>query len=288
MRIENHKIPGIWYGQSANLGARRQNPPVVIVLHYTAGWNGKASRDWLMGAAAGSSNRGSSAHVVIDRDGAAWQIAPFDRTAWHAGPSRYGTLEGLNAHSVGIEFVNPGWLKPNGLGDFTDAYGKRLSERALKKAGGYHMAPQPRVGSGRFAWPLYPEAQIETGIDVVQALVGQYPIRAIVSHEEIDTRGWKTDPGPAFPMERFRALLGEAEDREPAAVVTAGRLNLRGGPGATFEKVVPPGTLLKGTRVKIMQRAGDWAFVAPENPDGREGAVTGWVHAAYIAPEFAA
>ena len=51
---------------------------------------------------------------------------------------------------------------------------------------------------------------------------------------------------------------------------------------------MPPGTLLKGTRVKVMQRQGDWAFVAPESPDGREGVVTGWVHAAYIAPVIAA
>lgn len=288
MRIENHKIPGLWYGQSSNLGARREKPPVVIVLHYTTGWNGKASRDWLMGTAGGTINTRSSAHVVVDRDGTAWQIAGFDRTAWHAGPSRYGELQGLNSHSIGIEFVNAGWMKPNGLGDFIDAYGKRMNARALNKAGGYTLAPHGRVGSGAFAWPLYPEAQIAMGLDIVQALIAAYPIAAIVSHEEIDTRGWKTDPGPAFPMERFRALMGEAADREEVHVVTAGRLNLRGGPGTGYEKIVPPGVLLRGTRLKLLKREGDWAFVAPERGDGEEGSITGWVHAAYIAPKFTA
>lgn len=287
MRITNHRIPGIWHGQTSNLGAAREKPPIIIVLHYTAGWNAKASRNWLMGKAGGTANRGSSAHIVIDRDGAAWQIAPFNRTAWHAGPSRYGTLEGINHYSVGIEFANVGWLKPNGLGDFVDAYGKRFSPRMLEKAGGYMLAPHARVGSGEFAWQSYPEAQLLTGLDVVQALVNAYPIQAIVSHEEIDTRGWKTDPGPAFPMERFRMLLGEAKDREPAMVVTAGRLNLRGGPGAGYEKIVPPGTLLKGTHVKVLGRDGAWVFVAPEAADGREGALRGWVHGAYIAPLIA-
>lgn len=284
MRIENHKISGLWYGQSSNLGVRREKPPIIIVLHYTTGWNGKASRDWLMGEAGGTTNRGSSAHMVIDRDGMAWQIAPFDRSAWHAGPSRYGELQGLNSHSVGIEFVNAGWMKPNGLGDYIDAYGRRMNDRALKKAGGYMLAPHRRVGSGAFAWPLYPEAQIATGLEIVQALIAAYPIAAIVSHEEIDTRGWKTDPGPAFPMMRFQALMGEAADREEAYVVTAGRLNLRGGPGTGYEKIVPPSVLLRGTRLKLLQREGGWAFVAPENADGEEGAIRGWVHSTYIAP----
>ena len=287
MRIGNHRISGIWYRQSSNLGAAREKPPVVIVLHYTTGWNGKASRNWLMGEAGGTSNRGSSAHIVVDRDGTAWQIAPFNRTAWHAGPSRYGELQGLNSHSVGIEFVNAGWMKPNGLGDYIDAYGRRMNDRALKKAGGYMLAPHARVGSGNFAWPLYPEAQLETGLEIVQALISAYPIAAIVSHEEIDTRGWKTDPGPAFPMARFQGLMGEAADREEAYVVTAGRLNLRGGPGTAFEKIVPPGMLLRGTRLRVLKREGDWAFVAPERADGAEGSIRGWVHGGYIAPMIA-
>ncbi|TPW29477.1 hypothetical protein FJU08_14185 [Martelella alba] len=288
MKISNHKMPAIWYRQSSNIGAEREKPPIVIVLHYTTGWNGKASRDWLMGAAGGSENRNSSAHVVIDRDGTAWQIAGFNRTAWHAGPSRYGEIEGLNHVSVGIEFVNPGWLKPNGLGDFVDPYGRRMTRKKLEAAGGYLLSPHARVGGGTYAWPLFPEAQVEMGLAIVQSLIAAYPIRAIVSHEEIDTRGWKTDPGPAFPFDRFRSLLGEVSDREESQVVTAGRLNLRGGPGTSYEKIVPPGSLLKGTRVKILKRDRGWAYVAPEDRSGREGDLRGWVHGSYIAPSAGA
>ncbi|TCT35506.1 N-acetylmuramoyl-L-alanine amidase [Martelella mediterranea] len=286
MRIINHKIPDIWYGRSSNLGAARERPPVAIVLHYTTGWNGKASRDWLMGSAGGTTNRSSSAHIVVDRDGVAWQIAEFNRTTWHAGPSRYGALEGLNGFSIGIEFVNSGWLKPTGHGEFVDAFGKRFTDRSLKKLGGYLLAPHARVGSATYAWPVFPKAQIETGMDIVRALLAAYPIRAIVTHEEIDTRGWKTDPGPAFPIERFRELAGEADDRERCHIVTAGRLNLRGGPGLAFEKIIPPGTLLKDTRIKVLAREKEWAFVTPVNSAGLEGNLRGWVHGRYIAPAF--
>lgn len=284
MQVKQDRIASLWYGRSSNLGAKREKPPTIIVLHYTTGWNGKASRNWLMGEAGGTSNRSSSAHIVIDRDGTSWQIAEFTRTAWHAGPSRYGTIEGVNAHSIGIEFVNAGWLKPNGHGDFVDTYGKRFTDRDLRRTGGYVKAAHSRVGNGEYAWPLFPEAQLDAGAEIVQALLAAYPIAAIVTHEEIDTRGWKTDPGPAFPVERFRALLGEAADREPPHLVTATRLNLRGGPGTGFEKIIPPGILLKDTRVRVLAREGGWAYVVLENVHGETGGLRGWVYSSYIAP----
>ena len=84
MRIENHRIPGIWHRQSSNLGAAREKPPVVIVLHYTAGWNGKASRDWLMGEAP-FDKRSSEDAFFVARDAAHRRLARACARAVRAG-----------------------------------------------------------------------------------------------------------------------------------------------------------------------------------------------------------
>lgn len=44
-----------------------------------------------------------SAHVVIRRNGEVVQCVPFDERAWHAGPSRWNGLSGLNDQAIGIE-----------------------------------------------------------------------------------------------------------------------------------------------------------------------------------------
>ena len=49
MEIKSHRIDGIWYKQSANIGDRIK--PTLLVTHYTTGWSGQGSRDWLLGAA---------------------------------------------------------------------------------------------------------------------------------------------------------------------------------------------------------------------------------------------
>ena len=44
-----------------------------------------------------------SAHVLIKRDGHCVQYVPFDKRAWHAGKSAYGSRERCNDFSIGIE-----------------------------------------------------------------------------------------------------------------------------------------------------------------------------------------
>lgn len=294
MQVRNHRIDDIWYRQTRNLSAGRIMPK-VLVTHYTTGWSGTGSRDWLLGAAGGTSNTGSSAHVVIDRDGTAWQIAPFNRRAWHAGPSKYGSLEGLNTHSIGLEFVNPGWLKPNGHGGWVDSFGNRRTRDQLEEFGGYVERAHARVGSDVFVWPLYTPEQIATGLEIARAVLRRYPIRAVATHEEIDTRGWKTDPGPAFPQEAFTDLVDarapDGDDEPERYLVSATRLNIRGGPGTDNDRIEPPGSLPRDTAVRIMRREGSWAFVEVIAPrgghDGLEPGLRGWVSADYLDLDFA-
>ena len=286
MDIRNHRINDIWYRQSSNISGRIT--PKVIVTHYTTGWSGTASRDWLLGAAGKTANAGSSAHVVIDRDGSAWQIAPFDRRAWHVGPSRHGNLADLNSHSVGLEFVNPGWLRPDGSGGWADSHGVRKTTPELGSFGGFTEAAQVRVGPQIYAWPLFSAAQIATGLAIVRALVRKYPIAAVVTHEEVDTRGWKTDPGPAFPQHAFVELLDGRGSAAPEGryLVGAVRLNLRGGPGMHYDRINPPGQLPGGTEVKVLRRKGHWSYVEVTRPASQATRVApglrGWVHHSYL------
>lgn len=292
MEVKNHRIDEIWFKQSSNLSSGTI-APTLVVTHYTTGWNGKGSRDWLLGAAGGTSNRATSAHVVIDHDGTAWQIAPFNRRAWHAGPSKYGTLTGLNSHSIGLEFANPGWLRPVGNGRWADGNGVVKTADQLNDYGGFIEARHPRVGSQTYAWPLFSEKQLATGREIVLALIAKYPIQAIVTHEEIDTRGWKTDPGPAFPQQSFVELLGEGQKEGEAPVqyaVNATRLNIRGGSSINADRIDPPGSLPHDTRVVIERMSGVWAYVTVMNvPAGVKDVplgLKGWVHSAYLDRVF--
>jgi len=44
-----------------------------------------------------------SAHALVQRDGSVVQYVPFDRRAWHAGPSQWRGRERCNDFSIGIE-----------------------------------------------------------------------------------------------------------------------------------------------------------------------------------------
>jgi N-acetylmuramoyl-L-alanine amidase len=235
--------------------------PKFIVMHYTAGWTAA-------GAIRTFESKASqvSAHVTIDTDGTIYQHVPFNVKAWHAGPSSYGGYSGINSYSIGIELVNPGYLVKLDDGRFKDAYG---TLHTADEVGGVIASAHPRVGSGMYYWPLYTKAQIEAAEALCAVLIPNYDIIDIVSHEEIDTRGWKTDPGPAFPMNQFKALLKDRSADNIEYEVTASSLNMRGGPGTNFAVL---SKLRRGLVVTSHENRGDWVRVSND----------GWVHSAYL------
>jgi len=259
--IKNHRLEGAPYVASPNKGGRIT--PRFIVQHYTAGYTAQSAINTL-------TRRGSgvSAHVTVDLDGTITQHVPFNVKAWHAGPSSHMGYTGLNSHSIGIEIVNIGWLRPLGNGHYQDAYGNSRDDSDFPH--GLVAAPNARVGSGTFYWPRYTPEQLHAVDELTEALVQKYNIIDIVSHEEIDTRGWKTDPGPAFPMKLVKRHL-EAErglDSE-RYVVTASSLNVRGGPGTRFATL---GGLSNGQEVEVQEHSGVWARIDDN----------GWVHSGYL------
>ncbi|NQX00555.1 N-acetylmuramoyl-L-alanine amidase, partial [bacterium] len=116
-----------------------------LVMHFTAGASGQSSIDYWR-----QLGTGVCAHLVIDRDGSIIQCRAFDRTAGHAGRSRWADPQtgkiysGLNACSIGIELANGG-----------DSYPSKF-------AGG--LAPttaRHKNGGPLVEWETYPMAQLE-------------------------------------------------------------------------------------------------------------------------------
>lgn len=266
MKIANHMMEGVHFHRSPNMGAIIQ--PRFIVMHYTAGWTASSAISTLT-----NPKSGVSAHFVVDRDGSVTQLVPCNRAAWHAGPSAYKGYKNLNSHSVGIEIVNPGYLRKGPGEQILDWDKKPVSKAKLM---GYDLsfeAPHARIGGGIFVWPKYTEAQYSTLRKLVAALEAAYDIDDVVTHEEIDTRGWKTDPGPAFELRQFKDMVhnkaGERRDDTPllGTAQTTARLNVRASPNGMILTTLP-----LGAYVAVIKDAGDWCLVnyAP----GKQGYVS--------------
>jgi N-acetylmuramoyl-L-alanine amidase len=250
MIIKNHRLEGVNYIPSPNKG--KPINPRFIVQHYTAGYTASSAIDTLT-----RKGSGVSAHIVVDLDGTITQLVPFNVAAWHAGPSSHMGFTGLNSHSIGIEIVNIGFLRKVNARIYQDAYGNTKEESNFPN--GLIEAPHPRVGSGTFYWPRYTPEQLAAVDELTAALVAKYPIIDIVSHEEIDTRGWKTDPGPAFPMKLLRRhLTSDRGEDSIKFIVVPNTLNVRGGPGTNYAVI---NTLKKGDTVEVIETNGDWSRI---------------------------
>lgn len=175
-------------------GSNYCRPVEVLILHYTAGYSGQSSINWLC-----NPSSKASAHFVVDRDGQVTQLVSLKDRAWHAGgaTSRWRG-QGPNPISWGIEIANLGPLKAEG-GKLLDAYGKRYDGPTFVDSTGRH-------------WEPYPEAQIVAVAKLVIELVALEPkllvddgpgLPRICGHQDVDPSR-KLDPGPAFPWERIR------------------------------------------------------------------------------------
>lgn len=164
----------------------------AVVLHFTGGASGASSINAMR-------ERGVSAHLVVDRDGSVTQCRSFNKTAGHAGKSRWVDPKtgkkyiGCNEFTIGIEIANAGdddgaqkWAVKNGA--------------KLEKA-------KHRNESGVKTWEVYTDAQIAAVIVICRALITQYNLDDITGHDCIAPER-KLDPGPLFPMEMVRKECG--------------------------------------------------------------------------------
>ncbi|MET1079455.1 MAG: N-acetylmuramoyl-L-alanine amidase [Pseudomonas sp.] len=134
-----------------------------VVLHYT-------SADLPRSLALLTHGEVSSHYLIGDSPATVYRLVDEDQRAWHAGESEWQGRTWLNASSLGIELVNPG----------------------------YRDTPNGRE------WYPYAPAQIEALIRLLKDLVQRYDIapERIVGHSDIAPLR-KLDPGPLFPWQRL-------------------------------------------------------------------------------------
>lgn len=176
-------------------GSQMIEPIEALVYHYSASGTGSGTARWLSTKDATY----VSAHFVIDRDGAIWQLAPLEDRCFHAGgsSSRLFGRGRVNSRTIGLEFVNWGPLMrtaAKGVLVPVAAPSRHVQQTDVRV---YDNAP-----FGYTHWQPFPMIQAAAGARLVQELVTYFPILAErkrhVGHSDVDpTR--KIDPGPAFP-----------------------------------------------------------------------------------------
>ncbi len=268
LKIENHRFVGdkVTYRDTPNRGGKLV--PRYLVFHYTAGRSAASSVESLCTRKPSGS---ASAHIVLGRDGAIVQLAPFDVVTWHAGQSQWNGLVGLNNASIGIEMDNAGPMNRVGT-SYVAWFGKAYPDKEV-------MVAEHKHGGGVRGWHAYTEAQIARALEIADLLVEHYGLEDVLGHEDI-ARGRKQDPGPAFPLASIRSrALGRDHGEAPRYVVTAPSLNIRKGPDGSFETVAP--ALKKGTVVTMLEQGSRWSKVEVDGPTDVEG----WVNNAFISKQ---
>lgn len=271
MKVKNHRLyrdddTAVAYVPSPNYSGNIEAHE-YLVMHFTAGISAESSINWLT-----NPNAEASAHLVIGRDGNITQLVPFNKRAWHAGHSAWGTRVGLNSYSIGIELDNAGGLTRTAT-HWETWFGARIPDDEVVMA-------THKNGGGERGWHAYTRQQLEVAMEVATVLVAKYGLLDIVGHDDI-APSRKTDPGPAFPMGSFRAHVMGRNENEEGRYRTTTNLNIRRGPGTEFDKL-PGSPLPSGTEVLALRNQGNWRFVSVLDPIADYEDLEGWVHGGYL------
>jgi N-acetylmuramoyl-L-alanine amidase len=276
MKIRNHRL-SFDDGNAVAFVASPHTGPVIVprflVIHYTAGSSAAGAISWFQNPASRV-----SAHLVVARDGKITQMVPFNREAWHAGQSRWGSYAGLNFHSIGVELDNAGHLIRSG-GKWVSPLTRRSYPDSEVTVANHKNDPPGAAPSG---WHAYTPAQIEATLECGLAITKHYQLDDVLGHDDI-APGRKRDPGPDFPLDSLRARLFGRGDDHPERYRTTGRLYVRDGPGPGFAAL--PGTPLPfGTEVEVLGKQGLWWQVDVVGEVNGVMDIVGWCHSKYLAP----
>ncbi len=137
-----------------------------LIIHYTGMQSARVSLKRLK-----DPKSKVSCHYFIDRNGTIIRMVDDNKTAWHAGKSKWKKIKNLNNFSIGIEIQNKGHL---------------------------------------ISYQNFPKKQIFSLTKLIKKLVKQYKIKKenILGHSDIAPLR-KMDPGEKFPW-RFLSKKGLA------------------------------------------------------------------------------
>lgn len=157
--------------------------PQFIILHYTAGCSTKSAWKRFL-----EYLNPVSAHYIIAPDGTITQTVEDNMQAWHAGKSQWGKQWQINAYSIGIEIVNPGYTE------------EKIDPCQNQDNAAWDAQTSIRVNGSPFSWYPFTTKQISSAIELCKLLIEKYniPARHILGHSDI-APGRKLDPGPLFP-----------------------------------------------------------------------------------------
>ena len=81
--------------------ARNKGKIKFLIIHYTGMQSMRASIKRLV-----SLKHKVSCHYLISRAGKIFQMVEDNQVAWHAGKSKWGTINNLNINYIGIELFH--------------------------------------------------------------------------------------------------------------------------------------------------------------------------------------
>lgn len=134
-----------------------------VIVHYTSSNAERAMNTLTRGEV-------SSHYLINDYPPTIYRLVDEDRRAWHAGQSSWQGRTWLNASSIGIEIVHPGYRD---------------------------------TAEGRQWYPWNPQ-QIEQLIPLLQDILQRHglPPERVIGHSDIAPQR-KLDPGPLFPWQQL-------------------------------------------------------------------------------------
>jgi N-acetylmuramoyl-L-alanine amidase len=160
--------------------------PTGIVLHHTMSYNTDGTVNHFK-------NNVVDVHFLVGHKGEVVQMADCDRACAHAGASKWGGLNGLNSHFIGIEVVNIGPLVHTTEG-FLDGYNVEKKKKG-KPFKYWKGEVREREVMGYKYWEPFTAAQEQAIINLCGWAMKTYGISIdnICGHYECSP-GRKNDP----------------------------------------------------------------------------------------------
>jgi N-acetyl-anhydromuramyl-L-alanine amidase AmpD len=170
-----------------------------VTLHYTAGGLGAG------GVINTLLDRNLAYHYIVERDGTIHELVKPTHRVAHAGSYRDPVTKQVrytrlpqppggypNRNTIAVSFDNAG-------------YNEWPRHRAAIPS--WTVAADPRTGQRR-RWQPYTREQLDAGVSLVARLLEQHGLdeNRIYTHSQLSPN--KSDPGPAFPLYRFKRNVG--------------------------------------------------------------------------------